>query len=135
MAVLRLQLAETASKYGDWLWMHWIRFVLALNTTLILCILQFVMAFCYWLPSSQKLVEKLRCHFIYTEILYTCEAFAMLWFYAHHLLQTDCYSVYCFCAGFVEFIVVKCSFKVLCVSWTCKIKFSCTVQLTSSNEL
>jgi len=55
--------------------------------------------------------------------------------YAYYLLQTNCYVIYRFCVGFVEFTVVNGSSEVLCISWTCQIKFSCVVQHTTSDEL
>jgi len=52
----------------------------------------------------------------------------MLRFYAYYLLQMNCYGVYCFCVRFVEFIVVNNgSSKLMCISWTCQIKFICAV--------
>jgi len=60
----------------------------------------------------------------------------MLRCYAHYLLQMNCYGVYCSCVGFVECSVVNNgSSNVLCISWTCQIKFNCTVRHTSNNEL
>jgi hypothetical protein len=71
-----------------------------------------------------------HCIILYMWVLFNVKMLCSL-FTSNELL-----CVYRFFVGFVEFTVVNNgSFKVLCVSWTCQIKFDCTVQHTSSDEL